>query len=578
MLDVLLINPAGYSGSPRRGPYELAGFASALANQGLAVELFDVQREVGTGAIPYPAGHMAAVRDRISSQPARLYLITLRTTAGPWAHEIARQIKSCDPAGYIVAFAPRIEERVIQLMQRHDAFDAIFLSDPRYDFVDFAREWLSGRPSGYARFPGLVERGAITGNERGRLNGETADGEPQTYEVGSPWLSLDGTIAAIQVGRGCPERCTFCCAHLGAGGKPRYADPNEIADAAQRTFDILDGKKRLFVMLETENLTSNRELIRDIYLRREACGYDFHWGGYGRIDHMDEEMIELLVVSGCRFLFFGIETSSQALLKTLGKTYDPSIVLPRIRALQSRRITTHSSLIFGIPGETYRDFVKTAELMAQISWSGGFVDWTPLRIEAGSAMERMTSDMPKRLLTHTELYQDLEADHLDPRACDPLVGYRFYGLDLAEIDVDRLGFVALHYRSALVRSPLTLYALHSGLGFPVDDILSAIGAAPPTGDMARSWIGALLDERPVATRRFIWELYETERQLRDPMAQASTTESFYAIGPLYEMLRQSPRRIPELFQLSWWQGSAVSVEETAPAETAGNPAAGGLIV
>ena len=76
MIDVLLINPAGYVGNPRRGPYELAELVTALAWQGLSSELVDVQYEVGRGAVRYPSGHLKDVSNRLVQYSPRLAIVT----------------------------------------------------------------------------------------------------------------------------------------------------------------------------------------------------------------------------------------------------------------------------------------------------------------------------------------------------------------------------------------------------------------------------------------------------------------------------------------------------------------------
>lgn len=543
-LDILLINPAGYRGTPRRGPYELAQFQERLANAGLATELLDLQALVGAGDLPFPTGHLEGVDALLAARPARVCLVTLRTTAGPWATEAARLAKRHQPACTVLAYAPRIESRVRRQIQRDDAIDLLMLADEEPDVVGIAQLILQAGARGAAQHPQVAARDTAA-RAPARMTGATAP-----YRIGPPWISPDRTIAALHVGRGCPDRCTFCAAHLGAGGAPRYADAGALVDAAQCAWNEL-APGRLFVMLETENLTSNRTLVEDIDALRRGRHHDFLWGAYGRIDHMDATMRALLQRGGCRFLFFGIEAARPHLLKILGKNYDPALVLPALLALRDAGIATQSSFIFGIPGETMDDFHATAMLMADVAWAGGFVDWTPLRIEAGSAMERMTAARPLRLLPHSELFADLAEAGLHPEAIDPDCGYRMYGIDTETLDLDLACVLARKWRNFLMRAPLTAYLVHYGIGLGIADIFAVF--AHDTSHVAMEdplQPAALWRDCDAGIAAFASAFYASELALTGAGGDAGHAG---LLAALYADLRRRPALIPAVYRLAWWR-------------------------
>jgi hypothetical protein len=168
-------------------------------------------------------------------------------------------------------------------------------------------------------------------------------------------------------------------------------------------------------------------------------------------------------------------------------------------------------------------------------------------------MERIAANIPRQLLTHTELYQELLEDRIDPAECNALMGYRLYGLALDGLDVDKLGFAALTYRDALVRFPMTIYVLHFGLDISIQTILLAISACSAPHCVTHIWIDTILDRHVPTIGEFIFELRAAEEHLNDPNAKVPLEQGRYNIASLYPFLRQHPFLLPDLFQLSWWQ-------------------------
>jgi radical SAM family protein len=561
MVDVVLINPAGYSGTARRGPYELAVFQSQLIEAGISAELFDIQQEVGNARIPYPHGHIPAVMAKIAGLRARVYIITIRTSAGPWAHGIAKAIKAIYADCIIAAYAPRIEKRIRRVMLKDNCFDVLLVPTPARSMISLVSALLEINDASVEALQAL----ASTTQECSPKDNDPAPARQQnagSYEIGIPWISADRTIAAVNVGRGCPDRCTFCAAPIGLGGSPRYAPAEQIAKAAQSAFDGLDLERRLFVMLETENLTSNRLLVREIAQERERNRYDFLWGAYGRIDHMDDEFQQFLATSGCRFLFFGIESASPRLLKILGKHFDPNSVLQKLHSLKKLGITTQSSLMFGIPTETFDEFIETVGLAAEIAWMGGYIDLTPMRIEAGTPMERMTAHHPLRMMRNNELFHDLTEAGIIPEHCNPDMAYRIYALDLPGFDIDSACLSSKRLRIAFMHWPLTTYILHHGLQLSIRYLanFTANHLTSGQGRVDHLWMQTLLDEQPVSAKAFLSEMFEFERTLWefDGVACAQGRPSHYMIEPLYETLRSNPAAIPRVFGLPWWSASSQS--------------------
>jgi hypothetical protein len=289
-------------------------------------------------------------------------------------------------------------------------------------------------------------------------------------------------------------------------------------------------------------LISATDLVAEICDRRRAASAIFLWGAYGRIDDIDDIVQARLREGGCRFLFFGIESASPRLLKILGKQFDVSMTVPRVKALIQDGIQTQCSFIFAIPSETQAEFLATAELMAQVAWAGSFVDWSPLRIEADSAMERIAQRVPQRILSESELFRDMTAAGLDVRTFDPDAAYRAYGLEMANMDVDFGCKVARRWRRLLTEAPLTMYILHKGLGLTIPEL--AMSPDRVSGCDSRMW------EDAHQAKGFIDDFFENE--VRCNTMTGDRLNRHVSLGLIYGDIRKAPDLIPRVFSLHWW--------------------------
>jgi anaerobic magnesium-protoporphyrin IX monomethyl ester cyclase len=160
--------------------------------------------------------------------------------------------------------------------------------------------------------------------------------------------------------RGCPVRCTFCSTSSYWGQKVRLHSPRRVVDEMERlvsTFAV----KRIFFHDDTFNLGVSR--VKAICREIKARGLNVTWGCSCRVVPVSDDMIESMVEAGCRHICWGVESGSEAILKTIHK----KITLPQIRRAYelSRRysgiMSTGAFSVVGNPGETDRTVRDTVD-------------------------------------------------------------------------------------------------------------------------------------------------------------------------------------------------------------------------
>jgi radical SAM superfamily enzyme YgiQ (UPF0313 family) len=153
--------------------------------------------------------------------------------------------------------------------------------------------------------------------------------------------------------RGCPFNCIFC---EQGGMKFRGRSPenilNEIIYCHEklhiREFDFFDS-----------SFTTNKKRVLAICQAIREKGPKIYWSLRSRVDCVDEEVLEALAKSGCVRIYYGIESASPEILKTLRKKTDIEQIRKTIALTNKVGINTFGYFMIGSPGETVATIQST---------------------------------------------------------------------------------------------------------------------------------------------------------------------------------------------------------------------------
>lgn len=174
---------------------------------------------------------------------------------------------------------------------------------------------------------------------------------------------------------GCPWKCTFCF-HNGStpycqgqiygktvAGKPfRQHSPQYVVNLIQHL--------RLeyainFVSFIDENLTVNRKWFMEFcdLLEVSGLGNRIHWGMVCHARTVDGQMLTKARSVGCSYVSYGGETSSEKLLKQMGKGQTKTQMVAAIEATHAAGMNPIMSFIVGFPDTTLDDLVEDAQFL-----------------------------------------------------------------------------------------------------------------------------------------------------------------------------------------------------------------------
>jgi radical SAM superfamily enzyme YgiQ (UPF0313 family) len=159
------------------------------------------------------------------------------------------------------------------------------------------------------------------------------------------------TTDAVQTGRGCSHGCRYCSI-AAFHNKTHRSRPLENVVAE------LDTIGRDFIFVD-DNIIADREYAMRLFEAMRPLGK--RWVSQCSIEIADDpELLAMAHSAGCRGLFIGIETVSEANLAAVDKGWnDPSGYASRIRRIRRAGVGVIAGIIVGMDGDDVGVFERT---------------------------------------------------------------------------------------------------------------------------------------------------------------------------------------------------------------------------
>jgi radical SAM superfamily enzyme YgiQ (UPF0313 family) len=217
-------------------------------------------------------------------------------------------------------------------------------------------------------------------------------------------------LIPIMTTRGCPYNCDFCCVTDLFGKKIRHVPIENVVR------DIKESGSKHFMFLD-DNIIGQAQYAKELF--RAIKPLKIKWVGQASVSLLvkDDELLQLAAESGCKALFFGIESVSTEQLQTMRKTFKEVEQLEEaIRKIKKMGILVHASMIFGFDNDTKDTFNETVQFL--IKNNIGTVSFNVLTPYPGT---KVYNDMKneKRLLTNDWKYYDHNTVVFQPKNMTP---------------------------------------------------------------------------------------------------------------------------------------------------------------
>lgn len=165
-----------------------------------------------------------------------------------------------------------------------------------------------------------------------------------------------GGFVAIQTKRGCPFKCVYCTYRNLEGGRLRFRSPGSCVDEMEKV--VMDtGASDFFFTDGVFNWPPHHALAicQEIIRRR----LKIRWMAYCNPSGLDDEVAKTFRASGCVGIELGLDAVTERMLASMGKGFSQKEIKQTYHSLIKHEIPFAVFLLFGGPGETYKDWSET---------------------------------------------------------------------------------------------------------------------------------------------------------------------------------------------------------------------------
>ena len=184
---------------------------------------------------------------------------------------------------------------------------------------------------------------------------------PDTYPVAPHGVfSKKYPIATMFSSRGCPYSCKFCASPNFYDRKIRFRSAENVVAEIKLLTEKYHVKE---IHFEDDNITMNRQHIVSIceLILRNKIKISWSCPNGIRTDTIDDDLVELMKMSGFYACSLGIESANADILKRIDKKEDLDTAKNAINILRKHKIETCGFFIFGLPGETKETLQETTQ-------------------------------------------------------------------------------------------------------------------------------------------------------------------------------------------------------------------------
>ena len=172
------------------------------------------------------------------------------------------------------------------------------------------------------------------------------------------WREHHGRSAvSINTMRGCPYTCRWCSRAV-YGSSYRRRSPALVAEEIELIASHYNPDTLWFV---DDVFTISPKWLRGFTKEVQERNITMPYECITRADRLDEEMVDLLVKSGCYRVWIGAESGSQRIIDAMDRRVTVERVQEMILLCKKRGIETGTFIMIGYPGETEQDIIETIE-------------------------------------------------------------------------------------------------------------------------------------------------------------------------------------------------------------------------
>ncbi len=170
-------------------------------------------------------------------------------------------------------------------------------------------------------------------------------------------------ITSVLSSRGCPFQCTFCSSHTLWGHNTRF---RSAANIIKEVEELVRDWNIQFLKFSDDTFTASKKNVLDFCRLKTEKGISLQFGANAHVNTIDDELLKSLANSGCRELWYGVESGSPRILKLMHKATDIDRIKRIFKLTKDYGIHTRAYFLLGMPEETLEDIKMTEKLCDEL--------------------------------------------------------------------------------------------------------------------------------------------------------------------------------------------------------------------
>ncbi|MBE9480680.1 MAG: radical SAM protein [Bacteroidetes bacterium] len=289
----------------------------------------------------------------------------------PTSLKLAQTIKSVEPEIPIVFGGPQASILDRETLSQYSCIDYILRGEADNTIIDLVGNLTNSNNSKYLeKIPGLTYR--IPSRKKIKRNEDIGYiTEMDTLPIPAYDLIPLNKVIKLDVGRGCPFKCTFCTTSSYFSKSYRVKSVSRII----KEMDYCYKKNGITSFgFAHDMFTLNKKFVFDLCesLKQhyKNIGQKYIWSCSARPDCVTDELLKEMKEAGCTDIFFGIESGSDRIQKKIKKNLKLPDTYKVAETCSKLGIRIAASFMAGFPGETREDLNDTIKAILEISARG----------------------------------------------------------------------------------------------------------------------------------------------------------------------------------------------------------------
>lgn len=336
-------------------PLGIIYIAAVLKNAGVDVSILD---ESGQGF------SLKNILDWVKREDPDVLGFSTLNISGRRAALIAEKVKLENPTILIVFGNHYATFNAVRVLRKYPCVDVIVRGEGEYTMLELAK--CIEKKEDYSKVLGITfKKGAktITTPERPLIQKLDALPFPERELLNTEYHSVTAGInvapkkfTSFLSSRGCVFKCRFCSCQKIAKGLWRPRSVNNIMEELH--YLASEGYEQ--ILFVDDCFTINSKRIKTLCQRMRKERVDLEWIAEGRVDSGSYDMFRDMALSGCKMIYFGVESANQNILNYYNKRTTPFQAETAIKKARRAGIDIiMASFIVGAPGETRKEILNT---------------------------------------------------------------------------------------------------------------------------------------------------------------------------------------------------------------------------